>query len=386
MLTANSFAILSEAFPARERGKAFGMNSIVWGTGSILGIVLGGLIITFTSWRVIFLINVPIGIFGTVWAYSTLHESKASDFREETVDIPAALLFTLSLMSLLIGVTWGLLYGWGTQGTLLSLAVSPILFTAFILWEAFVSKDPIIDFDFFRNRTFTFSILSALLQSLALFSVNFLLIFYLEGIGGFTVLTASYLIVPMAIATSIVGPFGGLLTDRIGARYVATAGLAIQATVLFFLSRLTVSTPLIDVALLEAGFGVGGGLFWPANTSAIMSASPRGRFGAASGIMNTLRNTGMVLSFALTLTALTSALPSGLVGALFVGTYNGKLPGSDAISYLSAQSFAFEISVVLLLLCLVFSMLRGSPNPPPAKYTPSDSAPPATPAKAMESA
>jgi EmrB/QacA subfamily drug resistance transporter len=385
LLTANSFAILSEAFPRNERGKAFGMNSIVWGTGSILGIVLGGLIITFTSWRVIFLINVPIGIFGTVWAYRTLHESKASDFREESVDIPAAILFTLTLMALLVGITWGLLYGWGAQWTIAFLALSPVLFVSFLFWEANVSKDPIIPLEFFKNRTFTFSIISALLQSLALFSVNFLLIFYLEGIGGFSVLTASYLIVPMAVASSIVGPFAGLLTDRIGARYVASAGLAIQATVLFLLSRLTVSTPLIDVALLEAGFGVGGGLFWPANTSAIMSAAPHGRFGAASGIMNTLRNTGMVMSFALTLTALTSAIPSGLVYALFVGNFSGSLPHSAAISYLSGQSFAFEISVVLLLLCVVFSLFRGSAHPPPVNYSPSQSSQPAATSKPAES-
>jgi EmrB/QacA subfamily drug resistance transporter len=366
LLTANSFAILSEAFPREERGMAFGMNSIVWGSGSILGIVLGGLIITFTSWRVIFLINVPIGIFGTLWAYRTLRESKASDFREETVDIPAAVLFTLSLMALLIGVTWGLLYGWGASDTITSLVASPILFAAFLFWEVYASKDPIIPIDFFRNRTFTFSIVSALLQSLALFSVNFLLIFYMEG-RGFSVLTASYLIVPMAIVSSVVGPFAGRLTDRIGARYVASGGLAIQAAVLFLLSRLTVSTPLFEVAILEAGFGAGGGLFWPANTSAIMSAAPHGRYGAASGIMNTLRNTGMVMSFAMTLTALTSVISSRLVYQLFVGNFTGSLSNAEAASYLSGQSFAFEISVVMLLLCVVFSLLRGTTNPPPVR-------------------
>ena len=359
-LTANSFAILTEAFPPNERGKAFGMNAIVWGSGSILGIVLGGLIITFTTWRVIFLINVPIGIFGTVWAYRALHESKASDFRDESIDIPAAVLFTLSLISLLLGVTWGLLYGWTDSGTLLGLGMAPVIFVGFLVWEAYFSRDPIIPFDFFRDRTFSFSVLSALLQSLALFSVNFLLIFYLEG-RGFSILTAAYLIVPMAAVSAAVGPFAGLLTDRIGARYVASAGLVIQAVVLFLLSQLAVGTPLMNVAILEAGFGVGGGLFWPANTSAIMSASPHGRYGAASGIMNTLRNTGMVASFALTLTAVTSAIPKYLVYQLFVGNFTGSLSAGNAAAYLTGQRFAFEVSVVLLLLCAVFSAFRGAP-------------------------
>lgn len=364
LLTANSFAILSEAFPPRERGKAFGMNSIIWGSGSILGIVLGGVIITVTSWRAIFLINVPIGIFGTVWAYYTLRESKSSDFAKETIDIPAALLFTFGLLAMLVGITWGLLYGWGQTGTIASLAISPVLFAAFIAVELWVSKDPIIDFGFFRNRVFAFSVLTATLQSLAMFSVNFLLLFYLEGIHGLSVLDASYLIIPMAVASSVVGPFAGLLTDRIGARIVASAGLGVQAFVLFLLSRLTTSTPLFEVALLEAGFGVGGGLFWPANTSAIMSASPGGRFGAASGIMNTFRNTGMVLSFALTLTAITSMVPAYLVYKLFVGNFSGTLRPGDAASYLSGQSFAFGISVALLVICVIVSLIRGSMTPP----------------------
>lgn len=367
LLTANSFAILSEAFPREERGKAFGMNSIVWGAGSVLGIVLGGFIITFTSWRWIFLINVPVGIFGTAWAYLTLRESKESDFKEESIDIPAAALFTLSIMALLIGVSWGLLYGWYGQGTLSSLVLSPVLFTCFILWELYVSKDPIIDFRFFKDRTFTFAVMTALLQSLALFSVNFLLIFYLEG-KGYSVLTAAYLIVPMAVVAAVVGPIGGILSDRGGARHIAFAGLLIQAVVLFLLSRLTISTPIIEVGILEAGFGAGGGLFWPANISAIMSSAPRGRYGAASGIMNTMRNTGMVLSFAMTLTALTSVISPYLVGGLFLGTVSPQEFSRNASAYLSGQSFAFEISVVLLLACAFVTIM--SPKPAPRSWGP----------------
>ena len=359
MLSANSFAILSEAFPARERGRAFGINSIVWGAGSVLGIVLGGVIITVTSWRFIFLINVPIGILGTLWAYRTLRESKVSDFRHETLDIPAALLFTVGLVALLFGVTWGLLYGWRVAPTLAALALSPILFATFVAWELRVADNPIVDFEFFRNRTFSFSVLSALLQSLALFSVNFLLIFYLEGIYGLSVLNAAFLIVPMAVAGAVAGPFGGVLTDRVGARYVATTGVLIQAAALLVLSRLTVSTPLLTVALLETGFGVGGGLFWPANTSAIMSSSPHGRYGAASGVMNTLRNTGMVLSFALGLTLITSAIAPSIVYALFIGKFPGKLPPWEATQYLGGQGYAFEISAVLLLVTAGLSLMRG---------------------------
>lgn len=120
-----------------------------------------------------------------------------------------------------------------------------------------------IDFSFFRNRVFSLSIVTAMLQSLALFSVNFLLIFYLEGIAGLSILTASYLIIPMAVISSLVGPFAGLLSDRFGARIIASTGLVVQMVVLFFLSRLTVTTTLLQVGLIEAFYGLGGGLFWP---------------------------------------------------------------------------------------------------------------------------
>jgi EmrB/QacA subfamily drug resistance transporter len=365
LLTANSFAILSEAFPPRERGKAFGGSAVLWGVGSTVGIVLGGVIIAYTTWRWIFLINLPIGIFATFWAYRTLKEVK-SQTAHQSFDLPAALLFTISLFSLVFAVTWGLLYSWANSTVYASLVSAAAFFAAFVIWEQKYSKSPIIEFSIFRNRGFSFPVLSMFLQSLALFSVNFLLIFYLEGIGGYSVLTAAYLLVPVAIATAITGPFAGIISDRIGSRAVASSGLAIQVLVLLFLSRLTTSTPLVDIAIAEAFYGMGAGLFFPANTSAIMSASQPGKFGVSSGVMNTFRNTGMVLSFALALTAATSMIPSFIVYKLFVGNLGGKLSPTYASGYLTGQGFAFELSALFLLLALAFAIARK--NPPRVSY------------------
>jgi EmrB/QacA subfamily drug resistance transporter len=365
LLTANSFAILSEAFPRNETGRAFGINAIVWGIGSVLGIVLGGLIITFSTWRLIFLINVPIGVFATIWAYITLRESK-SQKPKESFDIPAAISFTAGLLAILFGVTWGLIQSWTDPITIVSFAVSPFLLAFFFVWEAKYSKDPIVDLGFFRNRVFSFAIMAALLQSLALFSVNFLLIFYLEGIAGLSILNASYLLIPLAVTISVVGPFGGMLSDRFGARIVSSVGLAVQFIVLLLLSLLTTSTPLPQIALIETLYGLGGGLFWPANTSAIMGASPPAKYGVASGIMNTFRSTGMIMSFAVSLTAATAVIPAYIVDALFVGDLNlisglvnGKLSIAYQNSYLGGQSFAFEISTVLLIFATVFSLVNS---------------------------
>ncbi len=358
LLTANSFAILSEVFPANERGRAFGVNAIIWGVGSITGIVLGGFVITFTTWRLIFWINLPVGVFGTYWAYRTLRPSPRAE-KNETFDLPAAVFFTLGLLFLLLAVTWGLLYSWTDPLVYLFFVAAPVALAAFVIWEVQVSKDPIVDFSMFRNRVFTLSIATAAMQSLALFSVDFLLVFYLEGIAGLGILTASYLIVPTAAMVSITGPFGGMLSDRIGARIVATLGLALQAAVLIFLSQLTTKTPLLDIGIAEAIYGVGGGLFWPANTSTIMSSAPPRRYGVASGIMNTFRNTGMVMSFALSLVAATSVIPAYVVYQLFIGNLSGALPPNLATAYLTGQSFAFGVSIALLAVAAVVSLVRG---------------------------
>jgi EmrB/QacA subfamily drug resistance transporter len=358
MLAANSFAILSEAFPSHERGRAFGANSVIWGSGTIFGIILGGLIVTYTSWRLIFLINVPIGILGTIWAYKTLKEIK-NDTGRQYFDFPATIAFTLGLLALIFGVTWGIIYSWLDPITLGSIGVSPLFLAFFVYWETKHSREPVIDISFLKNRVFALSVTTAMLQSLALFSVDFLLIFFLEGIEGLPVLTAAYLIIPMAVVTSTVGPIAGLLSDRFGARIIASLGLVIQAAVLLFLVGLTTHTTLLEVGILEAFYGLGGGLFWPANTSAIMASSPPGRYGVSSGIMNTFRNTGMVMSFALALTAVTGVIPTAIVYQLFIGTFSGTLAPEYAVAYLAGQSYAFSISAGLVVLAAAFSLVRG---------------------------
>jgi EmrB/QacA subfamily drug resistance transporter len=357
LLTSNSFAILSEAFPRNETGRAFGIQSVVWGLGNVLGVIIGGVIITYTTWRWIFLINVPIGIFGTLWAYRALRTVLPPKGQRGTFDLPAAVTFTGGLLSLLLGITWGLLYSWHDVTALTALAISPLIFAVFILWEARFSKNPILDFSFFRNRIFAFSLAAALLQFLAVFSVNFLLIFYLEGIEGLSALESAYLIIPFALAAAAVGPIGGVLTDRFGFRRISIAGLVIGAASLLLFSQLTVNSTLLDIGIIETISGVGLALFWPANTSAIMSSTPPAKYGVGSGTMNTFRNTGGILSFALSLTAATAVIPPGVVYQLFIGNLSGKLPTNLANSYLAGQSFAFEISAALLILALAIVSL-----------------------------
>ncbi|MCI4368587.1 MAG: MFS transporter [Thermoplasmata archaeon] len=365
MLVANSFAILSDAFPPNERGRAFGINSVVWGTGSIFGIVVGGLILTVTSWRWIFWINVPIGIAATALAYIVLRESVTPNPRE-TFDLPAATLFTLGLIGLLFGVTEGILNGWTDLAATLPMLLGALLIVLFVVWEARVSRDPILPFSLFRNWLFTASLAASVLQGLALFAANFLLMVYFQGIRGVSVLSAAYLLVPLSIALSVFGPIGGRLSDRYGARGVSTVGLTIQAAVFFLFSTITAATPLSQVAVYEAFLGMGGGLFFPANTSAIMSGVPRQRFGVASGVMMTLRNSSMALSFAVALVALTSQLPSGTAALIFGGAFTPQTLASTGLTasqlngvFLDGMRASFRLAGALVLGAVVFSALRG---------------------------
>jgi EmrB/QacA subfamily drug resistance transporter len=365
MLLANSFAILSDAFPPNERGRAFGINSVVWGTGSVVGILVGGLILSVTTWRWIFWINVPIGIVATVLAAAFLRESVTPNARE-TFDFPAAILFTSGLASALFGVTEGLLDGWSAATAVGPLVLAVPLLLGFFVWEARVSRDPILPFSLFRSRMFSASLAASVLQGVAIFASNFLLMVYFQGIQGVSVVTASYLLIPLSVSLGVVGPIGGRLSDRYGARVLSTAGLVVQATALLWLSTISRSTPLITVAACEALLGIGGGLFFPANTSAIMAGVPRQRFGVGSGVMMTLRNSSMALSFAVGLIALTSQLPAGTSAILFGGSFTpatlarlGLSSGQLDAIFLQGMHAAFVAAASFVLVAVVFSVLRG---------------------------
>jgi EmrB/QacA subfamily drug resistance transporter len=362
MLIANSFAIVSDAFPPAERGRAFGINTIVWGAGSVLGIALGGLILSITTWRWIFWINLPIGAVATVAGLLVLRESITPD-PKETFDFPAALLFVGGLLSLLFGVTEGILNGWTALVTLGPILLALPLLAGFVLWELRFSRDPILPLSLFRSWLFSASLIAAVLQGLALFATNFVLMIYFQGIRGIPVLTAATLLLPLFLTLMVVGPIGGRLSDRYGARFLSTLGLAVQGLALLLLSGIDAGTSLTTIAVYEGLLGVGGGLFFPANTAAIMAASPRNRYGVAAGTMMTFRNTSIALSYVLALVALTSRLPAGLGAQLFGGNFDpaalGLSPATLSSTFLSGMHAAFLLATALLAAATVFSALRG---------------------------
>jgi EmrB/QacA subfamily drug resistance transporter len=359
MLTANSMAILTEAFPPEQRGQAMGINTITWGAGSVLGPVLGGVILAVTSWRWIFWINLPIGIVGTLAAFLLLHDV-APNPRNERFDLLGAGLFCVGLLSVLIWMMNGISAGWFAFSVLPYLAVAIIAFVAFYFWERHVSY-PMLDMSLFANRQYGFSVAAATLQSLASFAVNFLIIFYLQGVRGYNPLTAALLILPLPILTSVIGPFAGVWADRdrFKGTTPATVGLIIQIASLILFAFLSPGTPYLLLALALGLMGIGGALFWSPNTSTTMGAAPRNRLGVASATLNTMRNVGMVCSYAVALAVAAASMPPALVNAVFLGTV-GHLPAAISSAFTGAIARAFIASAVICLIALAFSMTRVS--------------------------
>jgi EmrB/QacA subfamily drug resistance transporter len=363
MLSANAMAIITEVFPANQRGQAMGINAVTWGAGSVLGPVLGGLILAVTSWRWIFLVNLPIGIIGTLAAYLLLHDI-APNPRGERFDILGAFLFTVGLVSLLLGLTDGIGSSLLAPPILAMLIVGIVALVLFIIRERSVSY-PMLDLHLFDNRLYAFSVSAATLQSLAIFAVNFLLIFYLQGVRGYSPLTAAFLILPLSVLTSIVGPLSGRLADKIGGAIPATVGLVLQGAALVLLALLSPTTPYWILALALSLMGIGGGLFWSPNTSTTMGAAPRNRLGVASATLNTMRNVGMVFSFAVALAVAADSMPPAVVNQVFLGTV-AHLSFAIASAFTGAMSHAFFASIVIIAIAFAFSAVRGGRRTAPS--------------------
>jgi len=356
MMVVNSVALITEVFPADERGRALGINAITWAVGGVIGPVLGGLILTAGNWRWIFFINVPIGLAGALWGYLSLKEVSVRG-KGENFDPIGALSFSVGLTALLLALTAGIQYSWTSWPILSLFGLFLMMLVVFVIWEQ-RAPSPVLDFSLFKERVYTFSALAAMMQGLALFSVNFLIVFYLQGVRGYDPLTAALLLIPLPIVSSVIAPLSGILADRIGARIPATVGLLIQAVALILFTRISATTPYPIMAAELALMGLGGGLFYSPNTSAAMNAAPINRLGVASAALATMRQTGMVTSFALSLAVAAASLPKQVMFQLFVGT-NVTLGSQIMQSFIVGMHSAFVLSFALCLIAAAISFVRG---------------------------
>jgi MFS family permease len=330
MLMANSAAILTDAFPANKRGMALGINQIAGISGQFVGLLLGG-VLAAVNWRLVFWVNVPIGVFGTVWAYRSLHEI-ATTMRAK-IDWIGNILFAVGLGTLLIAITFGIRpygghpTGWTNPLIIGGLIGGVVMLIAFCIFETKIAE-PMFQMGLFKIRAFAAGNTASLLGSIARGGLQFILVIWLAGIWlplhgyDFTVtpLWAGIYMLPLTAGFLIAGPVSGTLSDRYGPRLFATSGLLLAAICFVGLMLLPVDFPYPLFALLIFGNGVGSGLFAAPNTSAIMSSVPAGQRGSASGMRSTFQNSGMSLSigifFSLMIAGVASALPHTLTSGL----------------------------------------------------------------------
>ncbi|HWA53936.1 MAG TPA: MFS transporter, partial [Solirubrobacterales bacterium] len=328
-LLANAAAIITDAFPVNQRGMALGINNIVGVSGMFVGLILGGLLAPI-DWRLVFLISVPVGLFGTVWAYLKLEER--SKPRPASIDWGGNVTFALGLVLAMVAVTYGIRpyggspTGWESPRVLILLAGSITSLVAFAVIERRVAE-PMFRLPLFRIRAFTFGTLSTFLAAISRGGLMFMLIIWLQGIWlplhgyGFTEtpLWAGIYMLPLTIGLLVAGPISGVLSDRYGARPFATGGMIVAAISFGLLMTLPIdfAYPVFAAILLLLGASMG--MFASPNRAAVMNSLPATDRGAGGGMNQTFQNSAQVLSVGIFFTLLIAGLSSSLPGALSSG-------------------------------------------------------------------
>src|SRR3984957_14367965 len=330
MLMANSAAILTDAFPADRRGFALGTNQIAGLAGQFVGLVAGGLLAAI-DWRAVFWINVPVGVFGTLWAYLRLKET--GERHRARVDWWGNVTFAVGLGAVLVGITEGIepyqghSMGWANPTVIGLIAGGLVLLIGFGVIESRIAE-PMFRLDLFRIRAFTAGSIAGLVVAIARGGQQFMLIIWLQGIWlplhGYsfsdTPLWAGIFLLPLTAGFLVSGPTSGILSDRFGSRAIATAGMAVFGGSFIGLMLLPVNFPYWAFALLIAAHGIGSGMFAARNSSSIRGSVRARHRGAASGMRSTFQNSGTALSigvfFSLMIAGLASSLPQSLTSGL----------------------------------------------------------------------
>lgn len=346
MLFANSPAILTANFPPSQRGQALGLQATMTYLGLTVGPSLGGWLTSQIGWRAVFYINVPVGLLALALSLRFIPPDTVADQREQ-FDLAGASTFMAGLIALLLALNQGHAWGWTSAPILGLLVLSGVLLALFLVIESRIPY-PMLDLSLFRHRLFSAATASAVLNYICVYSIVFLLPFYLIQGRGLSPAQAGLLLTAQPLVMAIAAPLSGTLSDRIGSRLPSTLGMAVLAVGLVLLSRLGPTSPPGQVAAALAVAGLGTGTFISPNTSALMSAAPRHRRGIASGVLATARNVGMVLGV-------------GLAGAIFTTVVaRGQALGS-ATALFEAIRISLLVAAAVAVLGALVSAARGSP-------------------------
>jgi EmrB/QacA subfamily drug resistance transporter len=354
LLVANSTAIVTDAFKKEELGKALGINSMIIGIASIIGPILGGLLVK-TSWRNIFYINVIVGTIGTLWAFFQIKEIYIPS-KNQKFDFLGTIVFSVALTAFLFGCSFGGFIGWLHPYVIISLFASLVMFYIFVKIENSITY-PMLDMKLIQNKLLGFAYLANLLNGIARGAITFLLVFYFHIIKKMDSIDAAIALTPFALSMMISSPLSGIISDKFGTRILSALGLLISS--IGFIGFMKISQ---DMTLFEMGFwmfimGFGSGMFFSPNTSLIMSSVPPNKRGIASGIRTMMNNGGMMLSIILSMAILSSNINLNTFQNLIMNI-NPKSDGVNISNFISGLRFVFATSFVLSLFAAVISYLK----------------------------
>jgi MFS family permease len=353
MMMANSAAIITDVFPADQRGMALGVNGVSMLAGSFIGLIAGGLLAA-VDWRLVFLINVPVGILGIVWAFLQLHE--VGERHRARIDWLGNLTFAAGLVVLLTGITYGIKpygasnMGWSSPFVISAIAVGIALLVAFFFVERHVAE-PMFNLALFRIRAFAAGNLAVLLSSVAASGMQFMLIMWLQGIWlplhGYsfeqTPLWAGIYMLPLTLGFLVAGPVSGILSDRYGARPFATTGMLLGSLSFLLLMALPTNFAYWTFALVLFLNGIAFGMFAAPNTAAIMNSVPARNRGVASGMRATCQTLGQPLSIGIFFSLMVVGLTAHVPGAMFGGLTAQHVPAQVAtpLSHMPPTGYLF---------------------------------------------
>lgn len=361
LIFANSIAIVTDATPRRQLGLFVGINQISYRAGAILGLTLSGLILSFLDWRALFYINIPVGIFGTIWARRRLKEVALLDknTRIDWVGFGAFAVFLISLMTALTISAYSSLDSASVLGLLL---VSGIFLALFVLRERRISY-PLIDFHIFRIREVTGGVLAVLLNVIAWASMLLLLSLQFQLVRGETPLQAGISILPFEIAFLAIGPLSGTLSDRWGYSKFILTGLGLGSIALFLLSTTDATTTYPILALYMTLMGVATGLFLAPNLRSVMGALPIQRRGVGSALVSLFLNIGLTVSLNLAIVIMSFTAPYALITQIVSGIGSVSVTSAQITLFMDSIKSAYFVIAILNALAIIPSVFQINREP-----------------------
>ncbi|HZD58487.1 MAG TPA: MFS transporter [Anaerolineales bacterium] len=344
MLAANSPAILTKNFPAVQRGQALGLQATMTYLGLTVAPSLGGWLTDVFNWRAVFYINVPVGLLALFLSWRSIPREKKSG-RQEQFDLPGAAVFMIGLVALLLALNQGHSWGWGSASILGLLLASIVMLATFVLMEL-RRQNPMLDLSLFRRPVFSASVASAIFNYICVFTILFLLPFYLLQGRDLTPGQAGLILTAQPIIMAIIAPISGTLSDRIGVQIPSVLGMAVLGLGLLLLSRLNGQSPTPAIILALGVAGLGTGAFISPNNSALMGSAPRQRQGIAAGVLATARSVGMVLGI-------------GLAGAIFTTVLSQSQSAAGGAGLYAATHTSFLVAAGVAGLGVLTSSVRS---------------------------